>query len=71
MFLVSLKQQKKMGDQNGQPVVTLNDVVTGTEDTSKGRIIELRPAFYYIMYKKTDHCFYEVKMTMAQSILVQ
>ncbi len=52
--LVSLKQQKMWVIKNGQPVVTLNDVVTGTEDTSKGRDNRTPTGVYYIMYKKTD-----------------
>ena len=52
--LVSLKQQKLWVIKDGQPVVTLNDVVTGTEDTSKGRNNRTPTGVYYIMYKKTD-----------------
>ncbi len=53
-ILVSLKQQKLWVIKDGQPIVTLNDVVTGTADTSKGYDNRTPTGVYYIMYKKSN-----------------
>ena len=48
---MSIKQQKAWIIKDNQPVVTLNDIVTGTADASKN---DATPTgVYYIMYKQS------------------